>query len=518
MEKLVRRFLNESISRREFVRGLTALGVSTIAARSLLAQVETNAPLGQGKGIFPGRVVWVRDPAATTWDGTTGFWWEDTNSHQAVIDRMVSRSLQALTGKKSDKQAWDDLFTHFNQTHGFGTVGYKPGETVAIKLNCNQDRTTDWGGARVAPQMPGMGGGLGRGREGAPGAPGGPGMPPGGMPFQGGAPGGGPPREGAPGAGMPQGMPDRPGGQPGSGGGMGRGGPQNGVPSPHLVLALVDQLIRAGVRGEDITFWECAMGRTIGEPIATKIRANSAAGYQAVRFLVNNTYDHPGRILPTPDMANPIRFANSGLPNCYVPQQVTAAKYVINMPLLRAHGIAGFTLSAKNHFGSTYFPDNGGWTPAPIHNFVSSRSAMGTYNAFVDLSGYRHLGGKTLLFIFDGLYTAASNEGSVIRWSTFGDRWGSSILMSQDQIAIDSVGLDILKSEPNFNVQGNADNYLHEAALADKPPSGSVYDPNGTGKPLASLGVHEHWNNAKEKKYSRNLGKKEGIELIAELG
>ena len=90
--------------------------------------------------------------------------------------------------------------------------------------------------------------------------------------------------------------------------------------------------------------------------------------------------------------------------------------------------------------------------------------------------------------------------------------------MSQDPIAIDSVGLDILKSEPQFNVQGNADNYLHEAALAGRPPSGSMYDPNGTGKPLASLGVHEHWNNPKEKKYSRNLGKKDGIELIAEFG
>ena len=30
-----------------------------------------------------------------------------------------------------------------------------------------------------------------------------------------------------------------------------------------------------------------------------------------------------------------------------------------------------------------------------------------------------------------------------------------------------------------------------------------------------SLGVHEHWNNATEKKYSRNLGKKDGIEWIA---
>ena len=57
------------------------------------------------------------------------------------------------------------------------------------------------------------------------------------------------------------------------------------------------------------------------------------------------------------------------------------------------------------------------------------------------------------------------------------------------------------------------DNYLHEAALAAKPPSGTVYAPDGSGS-LASLGVHEHWNNASERKYARNRGGKEGIELI----
>ena len=52
-------------------------------------------------------------------------------------------------------------------------------------------------------------------------------------------------------------------------------------------------------------------------------------------------------------------------------------------------------------------------------------------------------------------------------------------------------------------------------ALANQPPSKTVYDPAKTGKPLASMGVHEHWNNAAEKKYSRNLGKGAGIELVS---
>jgi hypothetical protein len=43
------------------------------------------------------------------------------------------------------------------------------------------------------------------------------------------------------------------------------------------------------------------------------------------------------------------------------------------------------------------------------------------------------------------------------------------------------------------------------------------YDPDHPTpvKRLSSLGVHEHWNNPQEKKYSRNLGTGNGIELVA---
>jgi len=113
------------------------------------------------------------------------------------------------------------------------------------------------------------------------------------------------------------------------------------------------------------------------------------------------------------------------------------------------------------------------------------------------------------------MYTAVHNEGSVFKWASLGDQWASSLLASQDPIAIDSVALDLLRNEPRaVEVRGNADNYLHEAAQAAKPPSGTVYNSDGRGT-LASLGVHEHWNNATARKYSRNLGGKEGIELIA---
>jgi hypothetical protein len=349
-----------------------------------------------------------------------------------------------------------------------GNYGYRRGEKIAIKINCNQDRGPDWSN---------MGSSLG--------------PPPAGSVQRGGTPGG-----------APGGAPPR--------------APQNGLPSPQVVLALVSQLINAGVPGEDILLYEVAGRRNIGQPIYGKIRAESSSNFQAVKFLVNTDYGLGGRLAPTVDKDDPVRFSNPEIPTAYLAQEANVAKYMINVALLRPHFIAGVTLIGKNHFGCVHFPDNGGWTPAPLHSYVTRTRPMGSYNALVDLIGHRQLGGKTMLYMLDGLYTAENNEGNVFRFASFGDDWASSLLMSQDPIAIDSVGLDILRSETRADVRGNADNYLHEAAQAGKPPSGTVYSPDKSGQ-LASLGVHEHWNNAAERKYSRNLGRKEGMDLIASV-
>jgi hypothetical protein len=107
----------------------------------------------------------------------------------------------------------------------------------------------------------------------------------------------------------------------------------------------------------------------------------------------------------------------------------------------------------------------------------------------------------------------------------FNGRWPSSLFASQDPVAIDSVCYDFLLTEwpavvnnggeATNALQGGAEDYLHEAALANNPPSGTFYDPGKTGTRLPSLGVHEHWNNATNKQYSGNLGTGPGIELVA---
>jgi hypothetical protein len=106
----------------------------------------------------------------------------------------------------------------------------------------------------------------------------------------------------------------------------------------------------------------------------------------------------------------------------------------------------------------------------------------------------------------------------------FNTQYPASVFASQDPVAIESVGFDFLYREfPVGNPSGNdfpaysgVDDFLHQAADSLNWAQGVRYDPENDGTPLPrSMGVHEHWNNATEKKYSRNLQTGEGIELCA---
>jgi hypothetical protein len=93
-------------------------------------------PMGTGTGVNPGRVVWVWNPNATEKD-LAGYWWEQENNNQDIIDHMFSIGVQNLTGASDDSDAWDSIFSYFNEVHGNGNVGYQHGEKIAIKLNFN---------------------------------------------------------------------------------------------------------------------------------------------------------------------------------------------------------------------------------------------------------------------------------------------------------------------------------------------------------------------------------------------
>lgn len=218
-------------------------------------------------------------------------------------------------------------------------------------------------------------------------------------------------------------------------------------------------------------------------------------------------------------------YAFSGAVN-YLPTCVTEADYMINLANLKGHSY-GITLCGKNHFGS--FINGNAMRPpegANLHQFLT-RNEMGSYSPLTDLMANEQLGGKTVLYLLDALICATSEGASVTgdssRWQQepFGGNYTSSVFLSQDPVAIDSVGADFLINEPAVTERNgalkdnpNVENYLHEAGLVGDAPSGNRYQ-NGNGETVTNLGVHEHWNNSVEKLYSRNLGGEEGIELIS---
>ena len=286
--------------------------------------------------------------------------------------------------------------------------------------------------------------------------------------------------------------------------------------SPQMIAALLRQLTQAaGIRQADVTIGD---GLTYFAKEYYDVLHNE---FPEVRYLDCN--GKSGRVkeefssTPLYWSCNPQGFKQD-----YIPKSFQQAEYLINLANLKAHPLAGVTLCAKNHYGSLIRtpPEKGYYD---LHKSVSSKETA-QYRNLVDLMGHAHIGGKTVLYLLDGLYAGLHFTERVPRKfqaDPFNNDWASCLLASQDPVAIDSVGLDILQVNiGEYARMPGSDDYLHEAARADNPPSGTFYDPDHAGnvKKLTSLGVHEHWNNPQEKKYSRNLGTGKGIELVALTG
>lgn len=284
--------------------------------------------------------------------------------------------------------------------------------------------------------------------------------------------------------------------------------------NPVLLKALLRSLVEySGVSPSDITVYD--VSRLFPDYM---VEMCSEDNLQGVKFI--------GRDNCIANENIPINWSYefSGKVN-YLPTCVTEAEYLINLANLKGHSY-GITLTAKNHFGSFI---NGNMMRPPeganLHQFLT-RNEMNEYSPLTDLTANYQLGGKTMLYMLDALICAPSEGASITennskwRQAPFNGDFTSSIIVSQDPVAIDSVGADLLINEPAVTENNgtlkdnpNVENYLHESGLVSDSPSGNIYY-DGNGKIAENLGVHEHWNNSADKQYSRNLGKDEGIELI----
>ena len=462
----------------------------TDAPETDLPAAERPDPVGHGVGVHPGRVTWAYDPGAFTWNGK-GYWWLQANFDAAAVKKMLGDAICSLAGETDINAALDALIKDYNKRRTGEAKGYTPGEKIVVKVNLNVTGNGDAGDKNI--------GGY--------------------------------------------------------------------YPSPVTMRALAEILTGFGIAAGDITLTDPS--RNFPTYVKEMIKEGDLKDVRLVGYNDDPKADTTKQVRWSRNLAAdnwPSYNGHETVNPTFWSTDFTEATYMINLFNLRGHNLAGFTASAKNHFGSVMpayesspgvytYPDGFRTNPpswSGIHHYVAAKDfewtpaelwdlpqvPRGSYSVLVDLLSNADAGGKTFLYLCDGL-AATVMQGSTLtsdeRWysAPFGDGtdkgrgWTNSIFASQDPIAIDSVMLDFLLAERDAaDAAGDgykweevlpsdhtADNYLLEAAQADSAPSGTVYQ-DGYGNPIGSLGVHEHWNDPQNKQYSRNLGGAEGIEQI----
>ena len=441
-----------------------------------------NDPIGEAKGIFPGRVVWVYDPEATNENcnptSVGHAWWMPENNNQNVIDGMVSKAIRSLTGNTTDEDAWDAIFKYHNNTRGKGSVSYKSGEKIFIKIN----NVSGWGGNYSTKDLSVVANGS-------------------------------------------YGISET---------------------SPEVVLSVLRQLVNVvGVAQSDIyvgdplrnTYKHCY---DMWHKEFTDVHYVSHDNYTNLgrEQLIADTsprifYSDKGTVLRE-NVWDTNRLGGAVVNDDCFYKVFEDAEYLLNIPMLKGHKRAGITMFAKNHFGSHTRADashlhNGLVDPIEL-DYSNSRRDYGMYRVQVDMMASKMLGGKTLFYLLDALWPADQEISYPKKFTMppFNNDWMSSVFASLDPVAIESVGYDFLRSEftATRNVNDGAgtyaqkpaaDDYLHQAADSSQWAEGIKYDPDNDGKYFSSLGVHEHWNNEIDKQYSRDLGTGNGIELFKDL-
>ncbi|NJK85716.1 MAG: DUF362 domain-containing protein [Bacteroidales bacterium] len=464
---------------------LVAVSYNTIIVKASVKTINAapeqftpNQPIGAAKGINPGRVVLFHDADATNKsfvpNGTNACYML-ANVDSAIINKMTINSILSLTGKTEIKEAWDTLFRYFNINQGKGNKGYEAGEKIFIKINCN----SAWG----HPSLTGTefnyyGSSLGRNLKED-------------YSFK---------------------------------NNVAAFGTHDG--GPYIMLSVLNQLINcAGIPEENIY---------IGDPMRDIHKYN----FEIMHSVFPNVHylghtDTYGRTLATVSSDTTIYFSDKGtllknysngaLKGSKTFNIVTESDYIINIAALKAHSGEGMTSCAKNYFGTigrvwALEMHNGMVSP----NFDMSSRSKGTYRVLVDLMGHKDLGGKTMLYLVDGTFFSPDAYGRPVKFQNapYNGDWPSSILVSQDIVAIESVCYDIIASQHtstcNFQyiTMTGICEHLEQAADPTKWPAGIIYDPEKDGTPLQSLGVYEHWNDPVNRQYSKNLGTGNGIELI----
>ena len=433
----------------------------------------SNTPIGEARGIYPGRVVMSRNPEATKWAGNwkknEDQWWLDKNTDVDKVNGILSVTLQKLTNVKSDKDAWVKIFQYYNQnSRGMANRGYQSGEVVAVKINLNNssEKKTD-NQSDATPQMV-----LAMVRQLVNNAK---------------------------------------------------------VPAENIIVYDARRFIFPAMlttvwkEFKDVRFLQekpAVAAQPVNPAYGDYRKLESADWVDGVTYSAGNFKD--AKLIPR-QIKEATYIINMPMLKLH--------SYPYNYMEDGDEGQTAITMTGKNHAGSIK------GTPElhAILN-TKQLGKKNAWSPLVDLAASPNLGAKTILYVIDGLYCGRKWRSYPLHFPNppFNNKvvpyenneWPACILASFDGVAIQSVGLDLLyaqsknNTEPTYHnvprilIRDNADDFLREMATPQNAPSGVKYIQDG--KPVRSLGVFEHWDNDQSMRYSRNLDSKKGkgIEFI----
>jgi hypothetical protein len=225
------------------------------------------------------------------------------------------------------------------------------------------------------------------------------------------------------------------------------------------VNALIRGMKLNGVREQDIWIYDAIR--------AIPVRFRSRCNYSGVHFVDRECAE--GASFDSSQSDASVVFANSNLKARHLADVLINATYLINMPIIKDHGISGVTLGFKNHFGSIQYVMGAG--ADNLHDFIEPGNSVyrANYSPIVEINANPHIRNKTVLIVGDGLFGGLGNTNVVpSRWQTFGNAASNSLLFATDPVAMDCVMMDVLYAEPTDHpYQGaGSDDYLKLAAAA----------------------------------------------------
>ena len=185
--------------------------------------------------------------------------------------------------------------------------------------------------------------------------------------------------------------------------------------NPLITLALVDRLIMCGVRDKNIIIWD------------RSTRELKESGYP-VRIGGNET-----QCFGTDEVGYyPELFENGSVGSLFSRIMTDYSNKLINVPVLKDHGICGMTFAMKNHFGAINNPN---------------KYHLNKCNPYIpDLNSLDIIRNEETLIVGDATKIQAFGGPS------FKGQWAvqhNGILMGDDPVAIDRKGLELLAEERN---------------------------------------------------------------------